>query len=706
MADQNLLYTKPISGTFNYQNQFSSILKSNFQSIFEKKEYYNRLEKARLDALQEEQKFYTFFGAIDWEDFKKKLNNFLNGAEYQDFLDDYKKLTNTGLQIHKKIYEYIAGRKSPNAFNDGLSEKDKEALKEAFIQSFLLDFSFSEDGSGERQEAIIDRILERANLKHQKRGRADQQEIYNQAIDKIKSQLGLNLKNGLGQYFDEVYLQKGKVSMSRDDFIGEKSISAIFAKSVNNAIQTILKESGKDELVINYLHGGPSKKVASLSMEEKGVTIDTFGETFIISINRALHSNLDKILPTVDSASTGKPVLSRKVSEMTPEWRDKNPIEIANMNTIIMESFKKIGFTDATIQVFMDEIKKDQMAFIRVIGNPSQLIGFLGELLGERLLGYFLGNPLRVKGIGGSGGTKKDTLIFEDWWRAGKQPPVDLLVSGAEDSWGIQSKHSFSFSAQQHHSVGFINEKSIKDVFYEDLAELGIERNISGVYGNTMVDELVRLLELYFGNSTIQALLKQKLGGEIDPQTGEPFEFANIIDASQIINKIFAYFIDLIMDLGKYETIIQDTERLKQRNMFLLYLNEYFIPASEIINWVMNFLESETKHINPVKINNASNSEEIWAELQATQYANIEFENLINISNEQIIFAKQKRKILKKQSDGSLKEEEVLKNRAIGFTGDEQTKQEKVNIINLLSLIKIQGQVTFTDTNLESFHFI
>ena len=52
------------------------------------------------------------------------------------------------------------------------------------------------------------------------------------------------------------------------------------------------------------------------------------------------------------------------------------------------------------------------------------------------------------------------------------------------------------------------------------------------------------------------------------------------------------------------------------------------------------------------------------------------------------------------------KEEEVLKNRAIGFTGDGQINQEKVNIINLLSLIKIQGQVTFTDTNLESFHFI
>jgi hypothetical protein len=185
----------------------------------------------------------------------------------------------------------------------------------------------------------------------------------------------------------------------------------------------------------------------------------------------------------------------------------------------------------------------------------------------------------------------REKLIEIDTYRAGKQPPVDILIDLINEkekaSFGIQSKHSYSFDAQTRHQVSFINAKSIDKVFAEDLG--GLPPDIQQRFSM----ELIPLLQGYFGNSTIQSYLAGERAGLR----------LNIEPALNIINKIFSFFIDLTMDLGVYKDFNGELHSWQERNIFLLYLGEFFIPASEIILWVLNSLgyDEKGKKVNQIE---------------------------------------------------------------------------------------------------------
>ena len=107
------------------------------------------------------------------------------------------------------------------------------------------------------------------------------------------------------------------------------------------------------------------------------------------------------------------------------------------------------------------------------------------------------------------------------------------------------------------------------------------------------VQNFIPLLQAYFGNTTIQAILKEKLTGETTNKRKKA-SLKSIDTAIDIVNKIFSYFIDLSLDFGEYESAIENNNqnKLKERNLFLLHANEFFIPASEIIQWSLDAIKS------------------------------------------------------------------------------------------------------------------
>jgi hypothetical protein len=56
---------------------------------------------------------------------------------------------------------------------------------------------------------------------------------------------------------------------------------------------------------------------------------------------------------------------------------------------------------------------------------------------------------------------------------------------------------------------------------------------------------------------------------------------------------------DIIMDFGEYKgESTQNGEVLelyRERNIFLLYLNEYFVPASAIIDWALQTIKNNNR---------------------------------------------------------------------------------------------------------------
>ena len=138
------------------------------------------------------------------------------------------------------------------------------------------------------------------------------------------------------------------------------------------------------------------------------------------------------------------------------------------------------------------------------------------------------------------------------------------------------------------------------------------------------------MLQGYFGNSSINSyLLGEKASSRI-----------NIEPALNLINKIFSYFIDLTMDLGTYKDFQAGVAHSwQERNIFLLYLGEFFIPASEIILWVLNSLgyDENGKQINNTEnvtsVRNASKKEYMANILTSLKQQNKTEVSLLNNQN-------------------------------------------------------------------------
>ena len=613
MAD-NLLYVGPLPNSLSYKDDFNNLIDKGYGI-----ELINRLTAARRELEKQEEKFYSFYGitGVSGEEAYKELQDKIAECLRDDskFYEDFYKVTNTNIVDDRDLKRLISQSKTTKKTYSELTESDKDKVVEALTDELLL---VKKDSDGNRYLTLwaTDFYFNRLPISLPK-GRGVTLTPQGQAdIGKAKLDIAEEISNAV----------RGEIlNLVRKEFVG-KGLTAI--SSTKQESRDFVKK-----LVAIYDN-------AREGIEERTFTVELTNKkeqiTYVPKKNKL--SLAGKALPTqrANKAIIAKTTFSYSLeegnSDINPVVREKNksgaqdgwiksltPVQIERLNgslsvkeidgekTIYGWLVDKIGLKSKTFSNYFEKkISQDNKYFIREMVNPSKFIGMLGEdfsyLLLEKLTTRYTSGG-KVEGIGNKGKSKNDLAIV-DQFRGGKQPPVDTLVTFYEKMtgyvhYGVQVKHSYQDDAQYSHDVGFLPEKNIDKIFNQDLAELFLES--AALKGNAVelsrtnnfVDEFIPLLQEYFGNVTIQHVLKQKLAlapSSFSKKDTQALEEHNIESAIQIINKIFSYFLDLSMDLGTYSTA---NDLLKERNLFVFYLNQYFIPATAIIDWAIESLKTE-----------------------------------------------------------------------------------------------------------------
>ena len=696
MAD-NLLYTNPLRHQLDYTSNFKNLLLDNDNE----KKLLSRLKEARDKLHTNEAIFYDFYGASSYEDFQDKIADCLH--QDPQFYQDFYTVTNTNINSNTALKSLISQTAPDRKTYFELSEKDQEKLLNDVVNQLLL-----VDQDGKLTFAAESFFFKQVKFKTKPKGKG--RTLSSQAIAELdKAQLDFakniseNIKDEITTVIKTEFLEKGLLKFTSQDIkaSGEKNISRMVLEKIVNIYQEALQKAEPTILTLSLKEGGEYN--FTFSPTDYDVNMKN-GSLPVIRMNEAIE--VSRTLFT-DLQSTGQnysnPVMAQKAQYIgeqkdwvknlkTPEV-DKLNGNIngpGNINTVYGWLYTKIGLRSDTFkEYFQQKINSPDLNqkkyFIREMVNPSKFIGMLGEDFSELLFSKLTGGKATatVTGIGGRGKSAAELAVV-DKFRGGKQPPVDTLIKFYNEMLGmemfhtgIQVKHSYQSDAQTSHKVGFLPEKSIEGLFKQDLAELffkNANQNIDGTVTsiertNSFVDDFIPLLQGYFGNITIQYLLKKKFQLSSESFTLEEQEALkqdNIISAIDIINRIFSYFIDLSMDLGVYSNV---AGAMKERNLFVFYLNEYFIPSSAIIDWAIKSIENSDNYIFSVQ------------PVYPTMPKKKEGQDALN-------------KIV--DSEGILS---LIENQPETISVENASK-------NLLSKIKISGATKFTKGNIGSFNLL
>jgi hypothetical protein len=586
----------------NYYNAFENLLSEQDNE----KMMISRLLTQFENFQKEEVKFYSYFGTNSYKEFTKRVSDNLKKID-PGFLEDYKKLTNTGITENNQLYEAISAQGTPSQKLSSLSGDIYENVKKEFINTFMFLTPLTSDN--ERDYTTFGRdLFKRFNGDPYIEVFSSRQTDFEKDFVQMQIDIQNEISKDLGDFFDKSFSKKKQVAVSVDDIRGK--IFDIYAKRMEEYLQ----KGGTTDITIN-VKTKDKKTLFTLGTGKEIIkTMNRSGAIPNITISKELRQVISKQIPQGTGGSVARnPVLKQSndfkekygnkwITKMTDEERRTLNADIYEwlVNTLQLSSYT---------QLYIKTLMKDQYLFIRSFSTSSGVVGLLGELMGTQLFSLLVeGQNLKntATNIGGDISERsREKLIEIDTYRAGKQPPVDILIDLINEkekaSFGIQSKHSYSFDAQTRHQVSFINAKSIDKVFAEDLG--GLPPDIQQRFSM----ELIPLLQGYFGNSTIQSYLAGERAGLR----------LNIEPALNIINKIFSFFIDLTMDLGVYKDFNGELHSWQERNIFLLYLGEFFIPASEIILWVLNSLgyDEKGKKVNQIEnvtsVRNASRKDYI-----------------------------------------------------------------------------------------------
>ena len=690
MAD-NLLYVGPLPNNLSYKDDFNNLIDKGYGI-----ELINRLTAARRELEKQEEKFYSFYGitGVSGEEAYKELQDKIAECLKEDpeFYKDFYKVTNTNIVDDKDLKRLISQSKTIKKTYFDLSDSDKDKVAEALTDELLL---VKKDSDGNRYLTLwaTDFYFNRLPISLP-RGRGvtltpqGQVDIGKAKLD-IAEEISGAVRDEILKLVREEFLGKGLTAISSTkkesrDFV--KKLVAIY----DNAREGIEERTFTVELTnkkeqITYI---PKKN--KLSLAGKALPTQRANKAIIAktSFSYSLEEGNEDINPVVREKNKSGAQDGWIKSLSDDAIRRLNGFggvkEINGEKTIYGWLVDKIGLQSSTFsEYFQTKIKQDDKYFIREMVNPSKFIGMLGEdfsyLLLEKLTTRYRGE---VEGIGNKGKSKNDLAIV-DQFRGGKQPPVDTLVTFYEKTtgyvhYGVQVKHSYQDDAQYSHDVGFLPEKNIDKIFNQDLAELFLEsaalkgNNVELSRTNNFVDEFIPLLQEYFGNVTIQHVLKQKLAlvpSSFTKEDTQALEERNIESAIQIINKIFSYFLDLSMDLGTYSTA---NDLLKERNLFVFYLNQYFIPATAIIDWAIESLKTE---------------QYVFLIRPVLPKLTIKTEDENNNKN-----------ITLQDKSGLLPELEEHYDQKFALNSSEGK--------NILSYIKIQGMTRFRQENIEGFNLL
>lgn len=591
MADNLFsLYFGNQQENLNYYNAFENLLSEQDNE----KTMVSRLLTQFENFRDEEVKFYSYFGANSYKEFTKRVSDNLKKID-PGFLEDYKKLTNTGITENNQLYEAISAQGTPSQKLSALSGDIYENVKKEFINTFMFLTPLNQDN--ERDYTTFGKdLFKRFNGDPYIEVFSSRQTDFEKDFIQMQLDIQNEISKDLGDFFDKSFSKKKQVAVSVDDIRGK--IFDIYAKRMEEYLQ----KGGTTDITIN-VKTKDKKTLFTLGTGKEIIkTMNRSGAIPNITISKELRQVISKQIPQGKGGSVAQNPVLKNMSDFKKQYGDKwisklTTSDILALNGQILKWFKEtLLLSDNTITYLTGIISSSerdaQLTYIRAFTSPAGTVGLLGEIMSTRLFSLLVNkegeeNPNKTGGaitIGGDISKRtKDNLIKIDAYRANRQPPVDILIGLINEkektSFGIQSKHSYSFDAQTRHQVSFINAKSIDKVFAEDLG--GLPSDIQQRFSM----ELIPLLQGYFGNSTIQSYLAGERAGLR----------LNIEPALNIINKIFSFFIDLIMDLGVYKDFNGELHSWQERNIFLLYLGEFFIPASEIILWVLNSLGYDEK---------------------------------------------------------------------------------------------------------------
>lgn len=590
MADNLMVYTtasrnnkvKGVSLDYskNFQQFFTSDLGQESDLLFRLKEVKNQLEK-------KEQVFYRVFSNRNinsYEDFLKIWEQ--RKEKYSLFIEDYQKLTHSGLQLNPDIRDRIA-----NLVSDGkghskrelgsLPKDTREKYKEKFSEVFAEALITEEKG----REAIFHIFDEKIDIEQ-----LSNKEVFNNLYNAVIEEM-----NNL---FDNAFSKKQNfaIAPSATPILKKNQVNRRAVKEIDLILDAYERAFIKAGILFAKSNGynyNPSHKKQSgfhkkinAALQEKELIIQ--GELIVPDSKRTSPLPIG-IEPIIFAQKTEENVLNNIAKDL---------ISLLDLKS---EEAKKIIIRTLDIVEGSQETRAE---LYKALTSPSGFIGWIGEYFGKEFLQLMLfgeENKGKVSVIGGGNADKiKNKLMAADQWRSGAQPPVDLLIEMSGLSIGIQSKAAFSSSIHNTNAVSFVNKKKIADpgqakqqrrgIFYTDLNSIMTTKP----YSDIIEKNLIPYLQAYYSNRAIMELsyYTNKKPYPLEQLTEEQI-LTNVVDATDIINKIFALFIDAYMDLGSYEVIREDSKDvIQQRNLFLLYLGEYFIPSSKIIQWGIDQIEA------------------------------------------------------------------------------------------------------------------
>lgn len=628
--NQNLLKIYPSlleDQTLNYKDGgFSNLLsqtKADEQS--NEKQLISRLEEIQKQFKERELIFYNFYGATSYPDFQKKIYKQLETMNSDGFIDDFKRVTTRSIVDNAILEKAISARLDKTAQEYAYLPKEQA---DVLLQAFLSQLSpiIGDELTPLGKEIVagsgvgwskkdLEKQVKGASVEHEKILKKYFTNISNKAQEEVLEVLNEFLKRRKTREKMNIVGQSGTLAKN----MIEEIVKIYNKKAEEIGDLSFVLETG-ETVVFSY----PFKlnKVPTKAIKEAISKSGAFDIAFDASIN---YDNV--INPVPAERLKAKQELARLIESDPEKWKKKSKdpsawMELLNVGDLNLEiknwcmsqgkySSTGLGLKSKTFSDYFDAtITADPRHFIREFSNPSKLIGLIGEdfsLLFFRTLRGKQNFSATVTGIGGTiKGREKENISLLDEFRAKKQPPVDTLVKfysemlGKNYDVGIQVKHSYQSDVKTSHSVEFIASKSIDKVFNQDLLGLFMKQvdtssgaKLEELQYSDFVQNFIPLLQAYFGNTTIQAILKEKFSGESTDKRKKT-SLKSIDTAIDIVNKIFSYFIELSLDFGEYESAIENNNqnKLKERNLFLLYANEFFIPASEIIQWSLDAIKS------------------------------------------------------------------------------------------------------------------
>lgn len=637
-------------------------------AIVNKNLYY---EKGSIEQYQILQKEYLSF-------FDKITKNVANRAalEDEDIYFNLKKLRNSLQKKEKEVFSFILGKevKNNSIKNAKLLRKkiskiteDREIISDleklstsglnnlnigAYIAEVIRDTGFQSVSENELEEnifgiqKIIVDIFEDYNFSNgyiagkivkttEKKGRT-------YAGGKTSPSLITRspiTKNAYQQ------LKAGEVSSFIYEFLnkGQKAAFTATRKGTLDLLRQVLNEEGvKETLKSTYVSESKQGTIYflkdQLDMEMEEIPLfkktKTISNPLVIAINNIDPNNDFKTPMSTISLKDKKSPL--QAWQEKPDYSKLKDATIERINQAVLDwvfsgnGARGLGLKSKIAKDYFinltnggansPTVGKDTWFLNRSL---STTIGNLGELYSLSLFTWLF------KGNKGISAREAGKLKYADGFKKGKQIAADMILTygvnsqgASTEGVGVQIKH-FLQDSQKSRSIRFVESQTLPSLFLKDLSVMG--------YSPSKED--IETFAAYLVNNK---------------QARNNVNYIQYLDLSLNMDRFFSYFTQAILDISLLTEL--DPTKMTEKNvgnLFYLYELNYFIPASVLVQNVIDGLSD----MDSLRVVHASNTTDL-SPLQDTidpitkeTIQNAEKVNLVDIATISIDYSFIKEKI-------------------------------------------------------------